>query len=286
MSYTAITITMRILISAFTKWLAMIKRYADLLPGIQIGKGKQVDMAFMSIVILSGYVAFTMQAQKTAPPDMQLRDKFLVQGTIVPYGTTDEETIPSFFSKENGRYIEENKMRVILVSPPHSPVLQPLNGALKQEPVHKAPDLKETPVSTNQMNGVENLHPFHVAKDAEDLKLKLNDLEVKLNEDPSSNWGSVVPDMCFLCLDIVQKEVYDSDSSWFSLFICGLHDNSWCDTWIPVAPMRDGMKGKAKDWIIKVDLGTLNGVMECDDCQISTDSAESTLRQLDSSSLQ
>ncbi|XP_010938700.1 vesicle-associated protein 1-2 isoform X1 [Elaeis guineensis] len=144
----------------------------------------------------------TMQAQKTAPPDMQLRDKFLVQSTTVPYGTTDEEVIPSFFSKENGRYIEENKMRVVLVSPPHSPVLQPLNGALKQEPVYEAPDLKETPVSTNQeMNGVENLHPFHslldiemhsiektislvlhVAKDAEDLKLKLNDLEVKLNE--------------------------------------------------------------------------------------------------------
>ena len=54
-------------------------------------------------------------------------------------------------------------MRVVLVSPPHSPVLQPLNGALKQEPVYEAPDLKETPVSTNQeMNGVENLHPFHV----------------------------------------------------------------------------------------------------------------------------
>ncbi|XP_008796199.1 vesicle-associated protein 1-1-like isoform X2 [Phoenix dactylifera] len=125
----------------------------------------------------------TMQAQKAAPPDMQLRDKFLVQSTVVSYGTMDEEIMPSSFSKANGRYIEENKMRVILVSPPHFPVPQPINGALKQEPVYEAPNLKETPVSTNQeMNGVENLHPFHVAKDVEDLKLKLNVLEVKLNE--------------------------------------------------------------------------------------------------------
>jgi hypothetical protein len=32
----------------------------------------------------------TMQALRTAPPDMQLKDKFLVQTTIVPYGTFDE----------------------------------------------------------------------------------------------------------------------------------------------------------------------------------------------------
>ncbi|XP_008803084.1 vesicle-associated protein 1-2-like [Phoenix dactylifera] len=130
----------------------------------------------------------TMQAQKVAPPDMQLRDKFLIQGTVVPYGTTDEDVVPSFFSKENGRYIEENKLRVVLVSPPHSPVLQPINGALKQESVYEAPNLKETtlketPVSNDQeVDDVKNLPLFHVSKEAEDLKLKLNDLEVKLNE--------------------------------------------------------------------------------------------------------
>ncbi|KAG1338601.1 putative Vesicle-associated protein 1-2 [Cocos nucifera] len=128
-----------------------------------------------------------MQAQKVAPPDMQLRDKFLIQGTVVPYGTTDQDIVPSFFSKENGRYIEENKLRVVLVSPPHSPVLEPINGALKQEPVYEAPNLKETPVSNDpEVNEVKSLPIFHVSKEVEDLKLKLNDLEVKLNEAEST----------------------------------------------------------------------------------------------------
>lgn len=32
-----------------------------------------------------------MQAQKSAPDDMQCKDKFLIQHTIVPYGTAEEE---------------------------------------------------------------------------------------------------------------------------------------------------------------------------------------------------
>ena len=40
----------------------------------------------------------TMQALRTAPPDMQLKDKFLVQTTVVPYGTSDEDLVPAFVS--------------------------------------------------------------------------------------------------------------------------------------------------------------------------------------------
>jgi hypothetical protein len=39
-----------------------------------------------------------MQAQKTAPPDLQIKDKFLVQITTIPAGITDEGTIPAFVS--------------------------------------------------------------------------------------------------------------------------------------------------------------------------------------------
>ncbi|KAJ6838212.1 vesicle-associated protein 1-3-like [Iris pallida] len=154
----------------------------------------------------------TMQAQRSAPPDMQLKDKFLVQSTIVPYGSADEDVLPSFFSKDSGRYIEENKLRVILVTPSHSPVLQPINGALKHEQANEvpflkettalkeipglqetpalketpaskeAPDLKQTTVSKDQAPcEAENLAPSQV-KDVEDLKLKINNLESKLNE--------------------------------------------------------------------------------------------------------
>jgi hypothetical protein len=42
--------------------------------------------------------AVTMQAQRTAPPDMACKDKFLIQSTIVPDGTTDENITPSMVS--------------------------------------------------------------------------------------------------------------------------------------------------------------------------------------------
>ncbi|RWW32707.1 hypothetical protein BHE74_00029311 [Ensete ventricosum] len=168
-----------------------------------------------------------MQAPKEAPPDMQLKDKFLVQSTVVPYGTTEEDIVPSFFSKENGRYIQENKLRVILVSPPHSPALEPINGALMQEPANEIPDsavtcipidgvsqqepatevpilrnisisdnvsVKQDPVqeitmskdisipNEQALSDVAEITPSHVGKDIDDLKLKLNNIEAKLNE--------------------------------------------------------------------------------------------------------
>ncbi|XP_055818241.1 vesicle-associated protein 2-2 isoform X2 [Solanum dulcamara] len=74
----------------------------------------------------------TMQAQKTAPSDMQRKDKFLIQCTVVPFGTSEDEIPSSMFNKDNGKYIEECKLKVVLVSPPQSPVLQPANGISKQ----------------------------------------------------------------------------------------------------------------------------------------------------------
>ena len=41
--------------------------------------------------------AVTMQAQKVAP-DMACRDKFLIQSTIVPVGTTEKDITPSMVS--------------------------------------------------------------------------------------------------------------------------------------------------------------------------------------------
>lgn len=36
-----------------------------------------------------------MQAQRAAPSDMQCKDKFLIQCTVVPFGTNEEEIPPS-----------------------------------------------------------------------------------------------------------------------------------------------------------------------------------------------
>ncbi|OMO55346.1 PapD-like protein [Corchorus olitorius] len=73
-----------------------------------------------------------MQAQREAPPDMICKDKFLIQSTIVHAGTTDEDISSATFVKDTGRYVEENKLKVVLVSPPPSPVLSPINGTMNQ----------------------------------------------------------------------------------------------------------------------------------------------------------
>lgn len=45
-----------------------------------------------------GVNAVTMQAQAVAPPDMVCKDKFLIQSTVVPVGTTDEDITASMVS--------------------------------------------------------------------------------------------------------------------------------------------------------------------------------------------
>ncbi|CAB4316011.1 unnamed protein product [Prunus armeniaca] len=80
----------------------------------------------------------TMQAPRAAPPDMECRDKFLIQSTIVSSGTTDEDITASMFAKDDGKYIEEKKLRVTLISPPNSPMLSPIKVDLKQGLGHEA----------------------------------------------------------------------------------------------------------------------------------------------------
>uniref|UniRef100_A0A1D1Z3A3 Vesicle-associated protein 2-2 n=2 Tax=Anthurium amnicola TaxID=1678845 RepID=A0A1D1Z3A3_9ARAE len=150
----------------------------------------------------------TMQAQKITPPDLQCNDKFLVQSTVVPFGTMEGDLNPNLFSKENGRFIEENKLRVALVSPPHLLILQPVKGALDQEPASEFPVLKETPILEDSPgvkaapvskespllkethiprdqvpSDMNNLHSSHVAKERDkNLRAKLIHLESKLSE--------------------------------------------------------------------------------------------------------
>ncbi|XP_066313222.1 vesicle-associated protein 2-2-like [Miscanthus floridulus] len=106
----------------------------------------------------------TMQALRTAPPDMQLKDKFLVQTTVVPYGTSDEELVPAFFSKETGRYIEESKLRVVLVSACQSLEEQPTNGIHDTEPAVGIPVLKEMPNIENEVPDVAKEVPAPLAQ--------------------------------------------------------------------------------------------------------------------------
>ncbi|KAK7391952.1 hypothetical protein VNO78_20376 [Psophocarpus tetragonolobus] len=73
----------------------------------------------------------TMQAQRVAPEDMVCKDKFLIQSTMVTAETTSEDVTSSLFVKDGSKYVEENKLKVTLISPPNSPDLSPINGDFK-----------------------------------------------------------------------------------------------------------------------------------------------------------
>lgn len=123
----------------------------------------------------------TMQALRTAPPDMQLKDKFLVQTTVVPYGTSDEELVPAFFSKDTGRYIEESKLRVVLVSACQSLEEQPTNGIHDTEPAVGIPVLKEMPNIENEMPS-----PVKETPGLREIPVPLNEAPAVLAESPSA----------------------------------------------------------------------------------------------------
>lgn len=61
-------------------------------------------------------IRVTLQAQREYPPDMQCKDKFLLQSTIVPPQTDLDELPPDTFLKDSGKTIEECKLRVVYVT--------------------------------------------------------------------------------------------------------------------------------------------------------------------------
>lgn len=66
-------------------------------------------------------VIVTMQAQKEAPPDMQCKDKFLLQSAVASPGATPKDITPELFNKESGNLVEECKLKVNYVAPPQPP---------------------------------------------------------------------------------------------------------------------------------------------------------------------
>ncbi|KAI5017381.1 hypothetical protein ZWY2020_042269 [Hordeum vulgare] len=66
-------------------------------------------------------VVVTMQAQTVAPPDLQCKDKFLVQSVVVADGLSAKDITPQMFMKQEGNIVEEVRMRVTYVMPPESP---------------------------------------------------------------------------------------------------------------------------------------------------------------------
>lgn len=62
-------------------------------------------------------ITVTLQAQREYPPDMQCKDKFLLQSTKVPPNTDVDEIPQDTFSKDGEKTIEECKLKVVYNTP-------------------------------------------------------------------------------------------------------------------------------------------------------------------------
>ncbi|XP_022737940.1 vesicle-associated protein 1-4-like isoform X2 [Durio zibethinus] len=62
-------------------------------------------------------IRITRQAQREYPPDMQCKDKFMLQSTIVSPNTNVHDLPADTFNKERGKKIQEYKLKVFFVSP-------------------------------------------------------------------------------------------------------------------------------------------------------------------------
>ncbi|KAL1368870.1 hypothetical protein HN51_023014 [Arachis hypogaea] len=100
-------------------------------------------------------IIVTMQAQKEAPPDMQCKDKFLLQSVVAPSGATPKDITPEMFNKESGHDVEECKLRVVYVSPPRPP-----------SPVQEGSDEESSPRASISENGHSSVPEFTVASKA------------------------------------------------------------------------------------------------------------------------
>ncbi|WOL05654.1 vesicle-associated protein 1-3-like [Canna indica] len=68
-------------------------------------------------------IAVTMQAQKEAPPDLQCKDKFLIQSVAADDGAATKDITSEMFNKAPGKVVEEFKLRVVYIpANPPSPV--------------------------------------------------------------------------------------------------------------------------------------------------------------------
>ncbi|XP_019436056.1 PREDICTED: vesicle-associated protein 2-2-like [Lupinus angustifolius] len=133
----------------------------------------------------------TMQAQQTALPDLNCKDKFLIQCTLVPFGATEDDITSDMFAKDSGKYIEEKKLKVVLISPPSSPVLFPVNGDAKKD------SSNEIHVQKDRVpDGFENIpSPLIVSEEVKGFETAQDMEEDRIDEDIVARHADNVSDM-------------------------------------------------------------------------------------------
>uniref|UniRef100_A0A7I4CL69 MSP domain-containing protein n=1 Tax=Physcomitrium patens TaxID=3218 RepID=A0A7I4CL69_PHYPA len=117
----------------------------------------------------SADVTVTMQAQREAPPDMQCKDKFLVQSVIAP---SSKEVSQDMFNKEEGREVYEAKLKVLYVSPPQPP--SPITESNEEE--------GNSPKAAAAVDNSDRHHLLSdpISKTESEWKFKLNEAALNL----------------------------------------------------------------------------------------------------------
>ncbi|KAF5729854.1 Vesicle-associated protein 1-2 [Tripterygium wilfordii] len=123
-------------------------------------------------------VIVTMQAQKEAPPDMQCKDKFLLQSVKVNEGATSKDIYPEMFNKEAGHVVQECKLRVVYVSPPQppSPVQEGSEeGSSPRGSVSDNGNFSTAELSLSSRSFADRLEPLEKSSEARALISKLTE---------------------------------------------------------------------------------------------------------------
>ncbi|CAL2259395.1 unnamed protein product [Prunus armeniaca] len=130
-------------------------------------------------------VIVTMQAQKEAPPDMQCKDKFLLQSVKTNDGATPKDITPEVFNKEAGNVVEECILRVVYVSPPQPPSPVPEGseeGSSPRGSVMENGNVNGAEFSNAAKAFSEQLEPQERSAEARSLLLKLTEEKNKANQ--------------------------------------------------------------------------------------------------------
>ncbi|PAN39295.1 hypothetical protein PAHAL_7G233900 [Panicum hallii] len=134
-------------------------------------------------------VIVSMQAQKEAPPDMQCKDKFLVQSVIVAEGTSAKDITGDMFTKGSGNVVNEVKLRVVYVPPPKPPSPVREGSEEGSSPRHSLSDgsnLNYQEMQTRESDDPPSLAAVKAQKDQEGFTSETSALISKLTEERNS----------------------------------------------------------------------------------------------------
>ncbi|KAM0015858.1 putative major sperm protein (MSP) [Helianthus debilis subsp. tardiflorus] len=149
-------------------------------------------------------VTVTMQAQKEAPPDMQCKDKFLLQAVAAPDGATIKDITADMFNKEENKVVEEFKLRVVYIpANPPSPVPEESEEGSSPRAEHGSQNSSGPDVATRSVEPKEKL-----SKESLSLISKLTDEKVaaiKQNQKLQQE------------LELMRKEVVKARSGGYSM---------------------------------------------------------------------